>query len=336
LVANGRSRSSLRPLALVAGVAASIVFTYFAVRDVDFELFADTLAESSYWWILPSLAALAGSVAIRVIRWRYLFPAATRPPARAASRALLIGELFNAVLPLRAGELVRIVALHNEARTSRPEALGTAFVERLLDVLVLLLLLLVVFPFVPEVSWLGVAVAILAAVGVAAIAAVVALWRFGVRPIGFLLRPLSWIPGFSPDRTSAAAESLLRGLQGLRDLRTGLLAVALTAAGWLTVALAFWLAIRGLDLGLGYEAAVLVVVATTFALVIPSLPASVGVFEAATLVSLDPFGIDSSRALSGAVVLHVLSFVPFIVAGLIALRLHPVGRLRPRGTSPAV
>jgi glycosyltransferase 2 family protein len=310
----------IRPLAVIAGLAVSVAFSYLAVRDVDFDVFADALTESSYWWILPSLAALSASVAIRVVRWRSLFPRETRPPAKAALRALLVGELFNTILPMRAGELVRIVAVHRAARTSRPEALGTVVVERLLDILVLLLLLLAVLPFVPDVTWLGVAATILTVAACAALAAIVVLWRYGERPLEFLLRPLAWLPGFSPARASAAAESLLRGLQGLRHVRTGLVAVGLTAAGWLTVALSFWVAIRGLNLELGYDAALLVLVATAFSLVIPALPTSVGIFEAAVIVSLDPFGIDDSRALACAVVLHVLTFLPFIAAGLVALR----------------
>jgi uncharacterized protein (TIRG00374 family) len=318
----------LRPLAVIAGLAVSLVFSYLAVRDVDYGVFADTIAESSYWWIIPFLAALAASVAIRIVRWRYLFPAATRPPARAAMRALLVGELFNIVLPLRAGELVRVVALHREARTSRPEALGTTMVERLLDALVLLLLLLGVLPFAPEISWLGTAVVILAVAGVGALAGILALWRYQARPLGFLLRPLGWLPGFSAARTASAAESLLRGFRGLRDLRAGLVALSLTAACWLAVALSYWLAMRGLGLEPGYDAALLVVVATTFSLVIPSLPASVGVFEAATIVSLDPFGVDDSRALGYAVILHVFSYFPFVVAGLVALRAYPTTHRR--------
>jgi uncharacterized protein (TIRG00374 family) len=327
----------IRPLAVIAGLAVSIAFSYLAVRDVDFDVFADALTESSYWWILPSLGALSASVAIRVVRWRYLFPTATRPPARAALRALLVGELFNTVVPARAGELARVVAIHREARTSRPEALGTLVVERLLDVLILLLLLLAVLPFVPEVTWLGVAAAVLTLTALAALVGIVVLWRYESRPLGFLLRPLAWLPGFSPARTSAAAESLLRGFQGLRDVRAGVMALGLTGASWLAVAASFWLALRGLGLQLGYDAAVLVVVATTFSLVIPALPTSIGVFEAATIVSLDPFGVDDSRALSCAVVLHVLSFLPFIVAGLLALRSHPEAeRLRLRRAPHAI
>jgi glycosyltransferase 2 family protein len=325
-----RGTARLRPLAVIAGLAVSLVFSYLAVRDVDFDVFADTIADSSYWWIIPFLAALAASVAIRIVRWRYLFPAATRPPARAATRALLVGELFNILFPLRAGELIRVVALHREVQTSRPEGLGTTMVERLLDILVLLLLLLAVLPFVPEITWLSTAVVILAFGGVAALAGILALWRYQARPLGFLLRPLRWLPGFSPTRTATAAESLLRGFRGLREVFAGLVALALTTGCWLLVALSYWLAMRGLGLGLGYDAAVLVMVATTFSFAIPSLPASLGVFEAATVVSLSPFGVDHSQALSYAVVLHVVSFAPFIIAGLVALRTHPAGLLRSR------
>jgi uncharacterized protein (TIRG00374 family) len=308
-----------RPLAVVAGVAASLGFGYLAVRDVDYGVFADTIGNGTYWWIAPSLAALAVSVTLRALRWRYLFSAETRPPLTASLRALLIGDFFNTVLPLRAGELVRVVAIHRDTRTSRPEALGTIVVERLLDVVVLLLLLMVIVPFVPKLSWLGVAVAILVIAVAAALAASVVLRRYGARPLAFILRPLRWLPRLSSMRADAAAESLLRGLHGLRDFRTGAVAMGLTTATWLAGALCFWLAMRGLRLDLGYDAALLVVIATSFALVIPALPASLGVFEAATVVSLDPFRLDDSQALACAVVLHALSVVPFVAAGLVAL-----------------
>ncbi|MBA2360713.1 MAG: flippase-like domain-containing protein [Actinobacteria bacterium] len=75
---------------------------------------------------------------------------------------------------------------------------------------------------------------------------------------------------------------------------------------------------RAVELGL--EAGILVAVATTFSLLLPALPASIGIFEAAALVALAPYGVDDARALSGAVVIHVLSFVPFLIAGPLALR----------------
>lgn len=330
-----RSLRPVRPVALAVAVAVSVLLSYLALRDVDFELFIDTIGDSSYWWLLPALASMAIAVAIRVARWRSLFPSETRPPAAVGFRAFLVGELVNIVLPFRMGELARVVVVHRETRLSRTQILGTIFVERLLDVFVLLLLLFAVLPFVPDVAWIDTAMIVMVVVVVTMSVLVIVLRRHGVRPLAFLLGPLSRFPRFTPVRVGTAAESLLRGLRGLQDLRTGVTAAILTAAGWLAMALAYWFAIRGLNVEVGYEAAVLVVVTTTFALVIPSLPAAVGVFEAATLVALQPFGVDDSRALACAVVIHVLSILAFAAAGMWAGRAHRAVVSQGRAMSPA-
>ncbi len=318
----------VHPWLAVGGLATSLVFSYIAVRNVDFEVFVDALGEGTFWWVAPSLAALAAAVGLRLFRWRRLFGLATRPQRGAALRALLIGELFNSVLPMRAGELARIVALHREAGTSRSEALGTTVVERLADVVVLLLVLFAALPFLPEITWLGAAMLLFGLVALGAVATMLALQRYGARAFARLLRPLARLPGLSVARTDAAAENLLRGVRGVRDLRTATVTLVSTLLAWVAVAVAYWLAMLGLDVDAGFEAAGLIVVATTFSLLIPSLPGSLGVFEAAVVVSLQPFGVDESRALSVAVVLHVISFAPFILVGLVALHSHPATRRR--------
>src|SRR5215211_4592853 len=134
-------RTARGPLLLAVGVAVSVVFTWLAVRNVDWSLFWQGLREMQYVWLLPALVAIAVAVVIRTVRWQFLFYPETRPPFGPLSRALLVGLFVNCVLPARAGEAARIVVLHQEARTSRVEALGTAVVERLYDVVALLVLL---------------------------------------------------------------------------------------------------------------------------------------------------------------------------------------------------
>ena len=62
---------------------------------------------------------------------------------------MLIGLLFNAILPARAGEAARVLALWREARVSRVESLATAIAERVYDIFALLVLLFVAAPFLP-------------------------------------------------------------------------------------------------------------------------------------------------------------------------------------------
>jgi uncharacterized protein (TIRG00374 family) len=312
-----RARRSLRLAAIAVGLVVSFVFAYIAVRDVDFERFRQALADSNYAWLVPALAVLGVGVALRAVRWRLLFNPATRPPLGATTRALLIGTFFNNVLPARAGEAIRVFALHRDAGTSRAEALGTAATERTYDVIALLVLLFAALPWLPELTWLrrAAVLAIVVAVGLAVTVLVLARWR--ERPLRYLLRPLARIPGFSVEQAEHAAANLLAGLAAVRRAEIAVPALALSFVAILVIAFSYWLVMLAFDLGLGFSAGLLVMIATNLAMLIPSSPAALGVFEAATVVALGAYGIDDSRALSYAVVLHAVTFVPFVLIGLV-------------------
>ncbi len=208
---------------------------------------------------------------------------------------MLVGLLFNSILPARAGEAARIVVLHQEARTSRVEALGTAVVERLYDVVALLVLLFLTAPFLPEVSWLRRA-AIARRGAHRRHRGAASSWSTATASgrSHFVLRPLERIPRVSAEHVERAAANLVQGLGALHRPRLAIPAFLLTLASWLVLAASFWFVLIGFDLGLGFDAGVLVLVTTTLALVIPSAPGGLGVFEAGGVVALRAYGIDDS------------------------------------------
>jgi uncharacterized membrane protein YbhN (UPF0104 family) len=211
------------------------------------------------------------------------------------------------------------VAIHQRARVSRFEALATVMVERIYDVVSLVLLLFVALPFLPRVSWLrGVALVGFAVVALALLVVVLVV-RFGDRPARLLLRPLALLPRVSQEHTDLAATNLVNGLAAVRDLRLALTAMTLTTASWLVFVLSYWFLMQGTHLGLGVGAALVVLVTTNFAMILPSSPAAVGVFEAATQVALAAYGTGSSSALAYGVVLHLVNVIPYVVAGIYVL-----------------
>jgi uncharacterized protein (TIRG00374 family) len=311
-----------RALLLAVGLLLSLGFTYLAVEDVDWEVFWDGLRTSDYWWLVPASAVLAVSVWVRALRWKLLFQREKRPPVAATTRALIVGQFFNNILPARAGEAARIVVLNQETGTSRAETLGTAVAERIADLLVLLLLLFVTLPFLPEVTWVRAAGVLAIAVVALVAATTVVLRRFRHRPLRFLLRPLARLPAVGREQTDRVASNLVAGLHALERPERASPAVGLTILSWLLIGLSYWFTLLAFEPDLGYDAGILVLVTTSLSMVIPSLPASVGVFEAAVLIALRPYGIDDSRALSYAVVLHALNLFPYIVAGYVVLHGH--------------
>jgi glycosyltransferase 2 family protein len=279
----------------------------------------ETLGAVTWWVIAPSLFVLAVAIFLRALRWRALFEPHSRPPVGPTVRATLIGLMFNWVLPLRAGEAARVLALAKETRASRVEVLATAVAERLYDVVALLLLLFVATPFLPSVSWLGkAAVAALAFTTVLA-AMIITLHVWGERPLRWAFGGLARLPRISVERTEFAATNLVRGLAALRRPEIATRGVVLTLVSWLAVALSNWLLLAGFDFGLGFDAALLVAIATNLSLVIPASPGAIGTFEAAVIVALSAYGVDESRALSYAILLHLLNSLPTVLAGLVAL-----------------
>lgn len=306
----------------------TVAFAYLAVRDVEFGEIGRSLRESNYWYLLPALVLLAVAFVMRALRWQALFSPPARLPLWPTTQALLVGQFLNNVLPLRAGDAARILALHSLGARSRAEVAGTVVIERVFDVLALLLLLFVGLPLFPEVTWVRAAGTLAIILTIVLAAAVIILRLGGERAIRFMLKPLAVLPLVSAKRVEFAVRNLNQGVIALRSTRLGLVGFAWTVLSWLVLAASFWLVMIGFDLELSLGAGLLVVIATGLSLIIPSAPAAVGVFEAATIVALAAYGTPPGRALSYAIVVHALNVLPFVAAGLVVLNFQR-GLLRP-------
>jgi uncharacterized protein (TIRG00374 family) len=305
---------------LLSAVAlvSTVVFGYLAVRDANLDEVLDALRAADIWWVVPSLALLAVSVTIRALRWQLLFERGTRPPFGIVTAASLVGLALNTLLPFRAGEAARVIALNRRARTSPIESVATVALERVLDVFCLLLLLLASLPWLPEVEWIGAAAAfaLVLAIVLGSLAAAFAI--FGERPFQALDRFLRRLPFGHVSWVEHAAANLARGLVGLRDPLVASTALALTTLSWIVSALSFWVLTLAFDLGLPPVSGVLILAAVGFSVILPAAPGALGVFEAAVVVALRAYDIPASDALSYAVLLHAVNSLPYLVAGAVA------------------
>lgn len=317
-----RTRRAWRSGAAVVALGVTAAATYFALRDAQLDEVVDALAGSEYVWLVLGLAVFLVGFCMRAARWRALFSPSTRPATWPALEALLIGQFFNTILPLRAGEPLRIVALNRRTRGSRAEITATIVAERLFDILALLLLLFLCLPWLPDVEWLGAAIGLAAGLAFVVAVVVIALARYDDRPLRLLVRPLVRLPFFTHDRVDRAGMNLAQGLASLRSGRTGAVAAAWTLAAWLVIGTSCWIVMLAFDLGLDPLAGVFVVTAIGLSMILPSGPGALGVFEAAVVAALQPYGVPASEALSYALVLHALHTLPFLVVGAIVLHGH--------------
>jgi glycosyltransferase 2 family protein len=313
---NARSRLLINALT----VAVTVVFSYIALSGIDLSEVWRALRSSNYLWLIPALVAFGLGNAARGLRWRSLFAPGRRPPPGPVLNATMIGYFYNSILPARAGEAARVLVLNQRTSTPAVEIVGTVVIERLYDVIAILVIFFAAEPWLPHVSWFGAAA--LAAIVLAAliVAAVIVLAVYGDRPLRLLLRPLGRFSLFSGERLERTIDELNHGLSGLRHGTVALEAFLWTILAWMLTALCAYLVSLAFHLHLPFACGVLVVVAVGLSMILPSPPGAIGVFEGAALIALKAYGVPHSEALPYALVLHAVNFVPYLIVG--ALLLH--------------
>ena len=296
----------MRWAAVLGTLSISAVFGYFALRDVRWAATWRAFGRTNYWWLLPTLVTIGVWTVIRAARWQSFFRREERPDLIALTKATVLGLFFNNILPARAGEAARVVALRSYSGTRMPESAATIVVERLFDVLGLFALLFLFSPWLPHVTWLRAA----GFGSIAAIGLVVALIGLGVylerRPAG-------------SHRFASTLASLQHGLAALRRPGQAAIAVVWTLGSWVVLGIGFWFLAIGFHLGLSALGGILVAIAVGLSFLIPAAPAGLGVFEAAGLAVASAYGISSSQALAYVLVLHAVNVIPYLVAGVVVL-----------------
>ena len=137
-------RKTLLQILKIAGfLALGFLLLYFAFRGVALDKLAATLKRANFWWIGLSLIFAALSFFSRARRWMLLIePLGYRPTFWNTYHSLLIGYLSNFALP-RLGEVTRCVTLGRREKIPVDSLFGTVIIERVIDLLMLILIMLV-------------------------------------------------------------------------------------------------------------------------------------------------------------------------------------------------
>jgi uncharacterized protein (TIRG00374 family) len=127
----------------VAGfLALGMLLLYFAFRGIALDELGLTLRNANFAWIGMSLMFAFLSFLSRARRWVLLIePLGFKPSFKNTYHSLMVGYLSNFALP-RLGEVTRCVTLGNREKIPVDSLIGTVIIERVIDLLMLLLIML--------------------------------------------------------------------------------------------------------------------------------------------------------------------------------------------------
>ncbi|MGD8330713.1 MAG: lysylphosphatidylglycerol synthase transmembrane domain-containing protein, partial [Acidobacteriota bacterium] len=306
-------------MAFGAGLAAFLLWLFF--RGLDFGEVLAELRHADYRWVVLAVVLTQVVNVQRAWRWHYLLL-----PIKSVRLAPLIattymGWAFTSLLPGRLGEVARPVLLGRRENISKSAAFATIVLERLFDLLTILLILVTYLLFFPLPATLdGEGRAIIAGMRASGFVALAAL-AFAVafltgaqlaprRTDRLLVRLTGWLPGTVGERLLPLLRSFLAGFAGIRDPRLTAIIVIHSLLIWGNILVTYWGLLFAFDIELPFYAVMPLVVMVVIGVMVPT-PAGVGGFHLAVELALvDLFGIAAGPAASYALVCHAVVFIP--------------------------
>ena len=285
------------------------------------------LKEAKYIYLLPAIVMFLISFYVRAYRWKlFLLPVGAVRFGLAFS-AMMIGYMVNNILPLRMGEIFRAYSLGRGGGVSRSSAFATIVVERLFDIMCLLLILGIILLLFPFPHWIRqsslitfVGTIVLIGVLVVMILKTEQLVVFGRRLFGFLGHGIV-------DRIEHITRQFTKGLDVFRRTEHYFVIIVSSIILW------------GFYLGCVYcmfytfdfvspeypkveqspiMASLVILAVGTIAITVPSTPGAVGTYHGVVVLGLSLFDVPAEQAMGFALVNHLFNYLPLTLIGLFA------------------
>ncbi len=299
------------------GIVISLVCLVLVLWNVDYREVLDALGRANYAWLVPAAVPFVGTIASKVLRWQLLFPGDhSRIRRGTLLSALMISYALNTILPARLGELARAYVIGESENLSKSLAVSTILVEKVLDVLTLLLFLVLLLPFVTLPSWIQQSALVMAPVFVGLFLFLLALAYQRTRTLGVVSSVLKRLPRLGAERLLAYIDSALSGFDVLGSLKANLVLWAWSIAVWATSGLFMLVVMYAFHIQAPPAAAFLLLCVTSLGMTVPSSPGYIGVYHWLVVSTLQIFGVERELALSFAFALHALTFLPLTLLGI--------------------
>lgn len=321
------------------GLAVTAVFVYLLLKNITFADLAAAATQLERTTLVIGLGFLLLEYGVRVVRWWLMLRACVpHIPLVACVRPLLVSVAVNNVVPLRAGDALRVIGFREQLKAPAAQLIGTVIIERLLDVTILLLFFLAGLAALSDTRAFPLYNQIAAVLGCTALLC----WIFLLTAGQWLHHLVRWV---CRNRSIAgggwaqsAEKHVIQFTTALALIRTPQRAFQLLA-----MSVVVWSCNGAIFVtiahGLGYDGAAagpwFTLATATLSTLVPSSPGHVGTFDYFAASGLMAYGASRAMATLFAFLVHAVLWLPTTAAGTI-YALFPASKLRgtPRTESP--
>jgi uncharacterized protein (TIRG00374 family) len=306
---------------IIFGLIISIGFLFLAFRQLDFQQMKQAFTMANYWLLIPSLVIIFTSHWLRSVRWQLLLNPVKKIPVGSLFSALLIGYAANTILPAHLGEFLRAYVIGRKRNISVSSALATIVVERIIDVLSIVLIMaltLVIYPF-PD--WVKKSGYIMFAFAIGLFIFLILMKIYTNATLNFVRIVLKPFPQSIKDRIESLTQSFLDGLKPMKSrFDYGIifwLSIMIWLCYWAVIYINFYTFNLVTEYHLNITAGLVLLVITTISVVVPSSPGYIGTYHWLCQISLALFHVPRAIGLTYAIVVHAMNFFPLFLVGFV-------------------
>jgi glycosyltransferase 2 family protein len=309
-------RRRLLNVRTIGSLLFGLLLLYFLARIIfgdnfDWREVGRLVAQADVGFLAMAFVAYYATFPLRGFRWKYVLArSGVSVRFRDATEILFLSWFVNCLVPAKLGDLYRAYLLRANYAASISRTVGTVFIERIADLIVIAALALSAGYWSfrgrsrPDIDALFIAGFVIA---IGLVLLLVALRLFGAH-----------ISRWLPARIGELWDRFHEGSTGALSARSVPVVLALTVAIWMLEGARLYFVIRALDLpevGLGISASVFVALAAALLTAIPLTPAGFGFVEAGIIGVLAIYGVTREPAAAVALVDRGLTIVTVIILG---------------------
>jgi len=307
--------NSKQGLKLIIGIIISVLFLYLAFKKINLSALVSSLCSVRISLVLIATLANLGSYFIIGWRWQWILKPLKSVKYSLVYHSTTVGFMSNSLLPARIGELIKTFLLGEVSGIAKSSVLATVVIERMFDIIILVFFFIIVnflFPLPLILKKAGLIV------GLVIFILFFLLFLIRFKP-DFFYPFLKRFPEKYSSRFINWFDAFKRGISIPHGWK-GFLVIFLQTVlirGYLAAVL--YLLFFAFGFHLPFYAALVLLVAVSFGVMIPSSPSFVGTYHFFSSEVLSLFNVSREVALSYSVVAHFISFIPVILLGLFSL-----------------
>lgn len=315
--------NSIRPC---LGFFFAAFFSWLVLTQIEVVRLLSLFEEIQIAWLALGLLCFSLGYGCRIERWRLMLKIDNNEIRWGhCAGPLLSSFALNNILPLRAGDIMRAFAFNRELGVSSGVVIATLFVERLLDMFVILFFLgALSFLFdLDNIGFLkigGLALFLISITLLTLFLSTGLMNCFGNKLIQFTKK----LKFNMADKIANEVHKSLNTLSHLAKGRTMIKLIFWSLAAWIFEALMFLTAAEAIPSIKHAAAAWLAFPVGTLATLIPSSPGYVGTFDYFVMQAMVLFGNSQLASAAYAFTVHLLMWLPPTVLGGLYLLYRPI------------